>query len=246
MKSWSPLPLLLCLTLLTSGAVAQTAPTPVNRPIGTIIFEDDFNRSESQEDKDEPGKGWRTNSERRAKGNKQVDLRDGALHIYIHEEADHGVSVVHDAEFTDGAVELRFKLEAKGDSLGLNFADLKYKGVHAGHLFAARIHPNRVLLQDLKTGRMAKETHALNKAKKLTAEQKKALKSKEKEFPNKLELGKWYQLRADVDGATLRVEIDGKEIGSFTSEGIAHPTKRTLRLAVPKNAIVDDVKIYRK
>ena len=168
------------------------------------------------------------------------------MHIFIHEEADHGVSVVHDAGFTDGAVELRFKLEAKGDSLGLNFADLKYKEVHAGHLFAARIHLHQVILQDLKTGRMAKETRELNQAKKLTAEQKKALKAKEKNFKNKLEIGKWYQLRVAVDGDTLSTSIDGKEIGSFKSPGIAHPTKRTLRLAVPKNAVVDDLKIYKK
>ena len=213
---------------------------------GTLIFEDDFNRSESQEEKDEPGNGWKTNSNSRAKGNKQVDLRDGAMHIFIHEEADHGVSVVHDAEFTDGAVELRFKLEAKDDSLGLNFADLKFKEVHAGHLFAARIHTHRVVLQDLKTGRMEKKTRELNKAKKLTPEQKKALKAKEKEFKNKLEVGKWYNLLVEINADTLSVKIGGKEIGSFKSEGIAHPTKRTLRLAVPKNAVVDDLKIYKK
>ncbi|MFT5408898.1 MAG: hypothetical protein ACI9NC_001609, partial [Verrucomicrobiales bacterium] len=182
----------------------------------------------------------------RAKGNKQVDLKDGAMRISIHEEADHGVSVVHDAEFTNGAVELRFKLEANGDSLGLNFADLKFKEVHAGHLFAARIYTHRVVLQDLKTGRMAKETHALNKAKKLSAEQKKALKEKEKSFKNKLEVGKWYKLLVEVNGDTLKASIDDKQVGSFSSPGIAHPTKRTLRLAVPKNAVVDDLKIWKK
>ena len=132
--------------LALAALVALATPTFANDK-GTLIFEDDFNRNESQEEKDEPGKGWKTNSEKRAKGNKQVDLKDGAMHIFIHEEADHGVSVVHDAGFTDGAVELRFKLEAKGDSLGLNFADLKYKEVHAGHLFAARIHLHQVLLR---------------------------------------------------------------------------------------------------
>jgi len=213
---------------------------------GTLIFEDDFNRTESQEEKDEPGNGWKTNSKTRAKGNKQVDLKDGAMRIFIHKEADHGVSVVHDAEFTNGAVGLRFKLEAKDDSLGLNFADLKFKEVHAGHLFAARIHIHRVLLQDLKTGRMNLETRTLNKAKKLTPEQKKALKAKEKEFKNKLEVGKWYNLLVEIDGDTLSVKIDEKLVGTFKSDGIAHPTKRTLRLAVPKNAVVDDLKIWKR
>jgi hypothetical protein len=42
------------------------------------------------------------------------------------------------------------------------------------------------------------------------------------------------------------VTIDGKIVGSFGSEGIAQPTKRLLRLAVPRNAVVDEVLIWRK
>ena len=167
------------------------------------------------------------------------------MRIYIHEEADHGVSVTHEAEFSDGAVQLRFMLEAKGDSLGLNFADQKFKEVHAGHLFAARIHPHRVLLEDLKTGKMNLKTRELRQANQLTDEQKNELKKKEKNFPNKLELGKWYTLLVEVSGDTLKVSIDGEAVGAFRSEGIAHPTKRTLRLAVPKNAVVDDLKIWK-
>ena len=33
-------------------------------------------------------------------------------------------------------------------------------------------------------------------------------------------------------------------MGSFTSPGIAHPTKRMLRLAIQKNVVVDDLRIY--
>ena len=75
-----------------------------------MIFEDDFDRNEPQEQTDEPGNGWRTNSKTRAGGNKQVSLRDGAMHIYTHREADHAVSVTDDADFTDGAVQCRVKL----------------------------------------------------------------------------------------------------------------------------------------
>lgn len=213
---------------------------------GELIFEDDFERSESQEEKDEPGNGWGTNSKSRAEGNKQVDLRDGAMYIYLHEKADHGVSVTHPAEFTDGAISLRFMLEGDKDSLGLNFADLKFKEVHAGHLFAARINTKQILLEDLKTGKMNLETRTARQSNALTDEQKKMLKGKETKIPHQLETGKWYGLMVVINGDTITASIDGKEVGSFTSEGIAHPTKRTLRLAVPKNAVVDDVKIYRK
>ncbi|MDB4504855.1 hypothetical protein N9240_02910, partial [Akkermansiaceae bacterium] len=61
----------------------------------TLLFADDFERSESDDSKEEIGKGWNSNSAKRAKGNKQVDLKDGAMHITFHPEADHAVSVTH-------------------------------------------------------------------------------------------------------------------------------------------------------
>ncbi|EMI46357.1 putative secreted protein [Rhodopirellula sp. SWK7] len=225
----------------------------LNRPIvesatagdtGVLLFQDQFDRSESQEDTEEIGNGWNSNSQKRAKGNKQVDLRDGAMYIYLHPAADHAVSVTHPAEFRNGLVSLRFMLEGEQDSLGLNFADLKFKGVHAGHLFVAKITTQYVQIDDLKTGRMANEYYELKKAKKLTQVMKSELESKTKRFPNKLETGKWYDLAVRIEDAIISVSIDGSPVGSFQSEGIAHPTKRLLRLAVPKNAVVDDVKIY--
>ena len=77
----------------------------------TLIFADDFERDESQEVNDEIGNGWGTNSKTRAKGNKQVDLKDGAMFIFVHEAADHAVSVTHPAGFRDGSVTLKFMLE---------------------------------------------------------------------------------------------------------------------------------------
>ncbi|MBL9158764.1 MAG: hypothetical protein JNJ70_14900 [Verrucomicrobiales bacterium] len=214
---------------------------------GELIFSDDFERSESQEVKDEPGKGWGTNSKSRAKGNKQVDLRDGAMYIYIHAEADHAVSVTQPAPFTDGAVGLRFKLEDPKDQLGLNFADLEFKEVHAGHLFAARVEAKRVVCQDLKTGNMRLDIREARQAKTpLTDEQKAALVGKEKIFPRPTSLNEWHDLIVSVTGDEVTVTIDGEEVGRFSSPGIAHPTKRLLRLSVPRNAVVDDVKIWRK
>ena len=231
-----------CTCALSVMLLAAAVVTADDR--GTLIFEDDFERNESQEKVDEIGKGWGSNSKSRAAGNKQVDLRDGAMYIYIHEVADHAVSVTHAAEFQDGSVELRFMLEDKQDSLGLNFADLQYKPVHAGHLFVARISTTDVQLQDLKTGNMDLKIRELRQANQLTAAQQEMLRTKTAKFANQLEPGKWYSLIAKVAGDTLSLSIDGKEVGSFTSEGIAHPTKRMLRLSVPRNAVVDDVKIY--
>jgi hypothetical protein len=215
--------------------------------LGRLIFSDDFNRTESQEKTDEPGKGWGTNSKGRAKGNKQVDLRDGAMHIYLHPEADHAVSVTQPAEFTDGAVSLRFRLDDARDSLGLDFADLQCKEVHAGHLFAARISTKDVLLQDLKTGNMRLDIRTARQAKQpLTAEQQQAVKGKELRTPAPLKTGEWHTLVVKIAGDELSVILDGRPAGAFKSPGIAHPTKRMLRLAVPRQAVVDDVQIFRK
>lgn len=232
-------------TALVSGQ--ETATESKSQEIdsrGVVVFEDDFERNELQEKTDEPGNGWSTNSKKRAKGNKQVDLKDGVMHIWRHEVADHGASVTHAAPFKDGSVEIRFMLENENDSLGLNFADLKFEEVHAGHLFKVTVGTKYAELADLKTGVMNKQTRELQKAGKLPKELAKKLKTKKKRFPNKLKTGQWYSAVVTVTGATLELAIDGASVGSFTSEGIAHPTKRTLRLAVAKRVVVDDLKVF--
>lgn len=232
--------LLIAFVVLAAGGSLSAADN------GKLVFEDNFERSESQEKTDEPGNGWGTNSKSRAKGNKQVDLRDGAMYIFTHAEADHAASITHPAEFTNGTVRIRFKLEDKQDSLGLNFADLQCKEVHAGHLFAARISIKDVLLQDLKTGNMRLDIRETRQAKNpLSAEQKSALEGKNKTTENRLEVGKWYEVEATIKDDQLSLAIDGKQIATLVSPGIAHPTKRMLRLAVPHKAVVDDVKIWR-
>lgn len=236
--------ILLALTLPLGCFSALLADTAADTE--TLLLRDDFEREESQEKTDEPGNGWKTNSKSRAKGNKQIDLRDGAMYIYTHPEADHGASVTHEAEFTDGKVKLRFKLEDKRDTLGLNFADLQCKEVHAGHLCAARIGIKDVQLQDLKTGNMRLDIREAKQAKKeLNAEQQAALKGKNQTTPNPLEVGKWYEAEATIQGDELTVSIDGKQIANMKSPGIAHSTKRILRLAVQRNAVVDDIQIWR-
>jgi hypothetical protein len=235
-----------CSYLLGLLLATAFSPTLQAEELGQLVFQDDFQRNESQEQTDEPGNGWGTNSKSRAKHNKQVDLREGAMFIFIHKEANHAVSVTHPAEFRDGAVALRFRLDDAQDSLGLNFADLTCKEVHAGHLFVASVNPRQVILRDLKTGAMNLQIQEARLAKKLTKEQQQKLKEKEKIFPLPLETGQWHDLTVKIEGNELSASINGKLVGSFKSEGIAHPTKRLLRLSVPRNAVVDDVKIWRK
>lgn len=213
--------------------------------LGKLIFADDFNRQEQDESKEGLGNGWSTNSKSRAGGHKQVDLRDGALHIYIHATADHAVSVKHPAEFRNGTVQVRFMLENPQDALGLNFADLKLKSVHAGHLFKVTVNTRSIDIEDLKTGKMDLELWKARKEKKPVSKQtQQMLLSKRKRFPQKLSAGKWYTLLVKIVDDTVRVELDDAEVAKFSAPGFAHDTKRMLRLSVPKQAVVDDLKIF--
>lgn len=211
---------------------------------GTLLLEDDFDRDESTPDKEQIGGGWTSNSAWRAKGQKQVDLDGGAMHVTRARVADHGVAIFHDVAFQDGAVQLRFKL-GPGDDLGVDFVDRQLKTVHAGHLCIARVTLKGVTLTDSKTGGMDNKIRERRQAGDKSPELAKLLKSKTANFPLTLEPDTWHTLLVVVEGDVMRATVNGKPAGQFRSEGIAHPTKRMITLAVNKSAGVDDVKVWR-
>lgn len=213
---------------------------------GALIFEDNFERVESQELKDEPGNEWTTSSEKTAKGHKQVDLKEGHLYIYTHAEANHATSVRHAFNFKDGSIGLRLMFDHEKESIKLNFTDMHEKSVHAGHLFNVELSTTAVKFSDLKTGVMNLKMRKAKKENKLTIEQKKGLATKNKIYPHKLETKTWYDVIATVKGDTVQCRINGKMIGEFESEGIGHESKSLIRLLVPKTVHVDDVKIWKK
>lgn len=236
-------------------AKAQEATTPIfsDTPYGKLIFSDGFERNESQEVLDEVGNNWTTSSDRTANNHKQVDLKDGVLHIYIHETANHAVSVRQKMHFTDGAVGLRFRLDHVDDILILNFADLACKEVSSGHLFNVLLRTHQLELHDFKTGVRNMKVMKLLKAKNRTKEEDEELKAKMKvikktkvkTIPYDVATQEWHTLVAQTEGPKLTVYIDDKEVGSFTSEGFAHSPKTLLRLLVRRQVIVDDVHIWR-
>lgn len=229
----------LLLTLSSTSLQADSVP-------GTLIFHDDFNRSESQELKDEPGNGWTTSSNTTAGGHKQVDLREGHLYIYTHESAWHATSVRHTFEFKDGSLGIRFMFDRPDDELILNFTDLSEKSVHAGHLFNVTISPKELDIRDLKTGVMNLEIMKLRRAKQLPQEKEQQLeREKRKRSPLALELKTWHDVRVDVKGDLVSVYIDGQFISSHRSEGYSHPQKAMIRLLARKDVHVDDIRVWR-
>jgi hypothetical protein len=161
-----------------------------------------------------------------------------------HAGADHGVAIFHDVAFQDGAVELKFKL-ADGDDLGLDFVDRELKTVHAGHLCMSRLTLKAITLVDSKTGAMDNKIKERREKGDKSPELAALLKTKTKSFPLTLKADDWHTMLITVEGDVMRATIDGKPIGEFKSEGIAHPTKRMITLAVNKSALVNDVKVWR-
>ncbi|GAB5407059.1 MAG: DUF1080 domain-containing protein [Aureliella sp.] len=223
---------------------ADEAAQVTEKAKGKLILIDDFERSESKPELEEVGGGWSTNSRSRAKGVKQVDLIGGAIFIKRADVADHGVSVVHDLEFQNAHIALRFKI-GKADTLGINIADMKEKSVHAGHICVATIRPKQIEIADLKTGRMELQRRERRKAGKQTDADKEQIAKTASRKKIDCAPDVWHTLDVEIKGQTMSVRIDGKPVNEFTSPGIGHPTKRRLRLAVARQAWVDDVKVWR-
>ncbi len=209
-----------------------------------LLFADDFERQESQETKDELGNGWGTNSENRAGGNKQVDLGDGILHVFKHKTADHNVSITHEAAYKDCRVELRFRLDHEGDDLGIDFADMDFPGVHAGHICKVFFRPSEIEMLDFKFGRMNKAYKDAAKAGTASKQQKADLKNFQKKIDHVIELNKWHDLSVTIIGDTMAVELDGAKVGAFSSPGMDHPDKDMIRFSARREVRLDDLKMY--
>ncbi len=164
------------------------------------------------------------------------------MHVTKHAEADHGVAIFHNVEFQDGIVELKFKL-GDGDDLGVDFVDRELKTVHAGHLCIARVTNTAVTLTDSKTGGMNNEIRERREKGDKSPELAALLKTKTKSFKLDLKPNEWHTMNIQIVGDQMTVRIDDLEAVSFSSEGIAHPTKRMITLAVNKSADLDDVKV---
>ena len=209
-----------------------------------LIFEDTFERNETQETNEELGNGWSTNSEKRAGGNKQADLVHGTLHVFRHETADHSVSVVHPAKYEDCRVELKFRLDDQADDLGIDFADMQCKEVHAGHICKIFFRPDGIEIHDLKHGRMNKAFRDAVNSGTATDEQKSSVKDYQTKFEHPIKLQEWHSAVVTIAGDTMSVELDGKTVGSFSSPGMDHPHKDMIRFSARREVWMDDVRMF--
>jgi hypothetical protein len=234
---------------LASASIFGAEPTSIERvdgllsTHGKLIFQDDFNRKESDDSKEQLGKNWVTNSKKRAKGVKQTDLTGDSVMITMAKVADHGVSMRHDAPFDDGVVQVRFRMfDAKG--IGFNFNDPKCKVSHAGHICHFGVKPKAVTFRDGKTGMFDLKIRAEKLAGAPKAEMAKLLKGTLIRKKVNLELEKWHVMTLLIQGDVMTTWLNGNLVGSMKSPGIDHAVKQNLAFAVSGRAEVDDVKIW--
>lgn len=172
-------------------------------------------------------------------------VRGGVLVGITAPASDH--SAVDNIKF-DGEKDLQVKVKFrfvsdKAKSFNVWFDDKNYKGSHAGHICQATISPTGVNLADAKTGGfdLTGGLYDRKKAGQLTDDEKKMLASKQKRVPSKISLGDWHDLVVQTEGDTIRVTVDGKDAGSFSSPGITHETKSLVSLTTnPVDAEYDD------
>lgn len=209
----------------------------------SLIFEDQFERVETDNSKEELGQKWVTNSKSRAKGDKQADLTGSTLMISMSPKADHGVSVRHDAPFDDGVVWVKFKIfDEKG--IGFNFNDPKCKESHAGHICHFGVKPTAVDFRDGKTGTFANAIYKKKKSGASKAEIKELLKGKSAVKKMAISLDQWHEVIIHIQGASMTTYLDNVKVDTFTSEGIDHAVKQNMAFAVSGKAEIDALKIW--
>lgn len=199
-----------------------------------VIFSDDFST-------DGFGKAWK-----HYKSSSVV--KDGVLHGITAPESDHAaVDVIRIAPERDLEVSVKFQItDAKTYSFNVWFDDKDYKGSHAGHICSITVTKKAVNVADAKTGTFANDIYARKKATPptLTAEDKANLAKWTKSMPNSVSLNDWHTLVVRTAEDVVTVSIDGKEVGSFQSPGIAHDHKTVVSLTTNRVGVnYDDFSI---
>ena len=142
------------------------------------------------------------------------------------------------------SVKFRFVSDkAKGFNIWLD--DKTYKGSHAGHICSVAVYPGSVVIADAKEGNFRNDIYTQKKSPEgLTAEQKAYLATKTKRVPVKVSLQDWHTLVVQTEKDQVTVRLDGKEVASFKSGGIAHDSKTLVSLTTnPVDVHYDDFSI---
>ncbi|TPN83928.1 family 16 glycoside hydrolase [Aquimarina algicola] len=213
---------------------------------GTLVFYDDFNRTEALPNKEDLGNDWVTNTKRISEDIIQCDLIDNTVVISMSDKAKHGVSMRHEAPFKNGVIQSKFRIfDKKG--LGFNIIDRNYEGSSFGHICQVKITPSGIHFRDGKMGQFNWEAMRLKKSKdpKDKAKMKTLLKGTKHVTKYETSINEWHNISILYLDETIKVFIDDRFAAEYTSKGFAHPTKQTFAFSVwGKKAQVDDLKVW--
>lgn len=205
--------------LLFCAALSAVAAEPAASSYSRTIFSDDFSGAAF-------GERW---------GHYKSGsvVKDGVLVGITPENSDHAAvdNIRFDPE-KDLEVSVRFRfVSEKAKGFNVWFDDKNYKGSHAGHICSVTINPAALTMSDAKTGNFQNDMYEKKKSPEgLSAEQKALLATKTKRTPIAFSQGEWHTLLVRTKDAEVSVQIDGKPVDSFTSEGIAHDSKTLVSL----------------
>lgn len=160
-------------------------------------------------------------------------VKDGVLVGITPEKSDHSaVDFIHFEPERDLEVSVKFRyVSDKAKSFNVWFDDKNYKDSHAGHICNVTVSPTSVSIGDAKTGNFKNDIYERRKSPTgSTAEDKALLLTKNKNLPVKLTLQDWHTLLIRTKGDELEVHLDGKQVGTFKSEGVGHASKTLVSL----------------
>ncbi|MEA3213222.1 MAG: hypothetical protein QOE70_6279 [Chthoniobacter sp.] len=209
---------LLPLLLLSLTAAVSLAQIPADY-YGRKVFSDDFSG-------DGFGKRW---------GHYKSGsvVKDGMLVGITPENSDHPAVdnvVIEPERDLEVSVKFRFVSE-KAKSFNVWFDDKNFKGSHAGHICNVNVSPTGVTIGDAKLGAFRNDIYEKKKTPEgLSAEEKAFLQTKTKSLPVKLTPQDWHALVIRTKADEVEVSLDGKVVGAFKSEGVAHETKTLVSL----------------
>lgn len=170
-------------------------------------------------------------------------VKDGVLVGITPEGSDHSaVDHVRIDPERDLEVAVKFRyVSDKAKSFNVWLDDKNYKGSHAGHICSVTVSPKSVTIADAKTGNFRNDIYEKKKSPAgLSAEEKEFLKTKTKSLPVALSLQDWHTLVIRTKANEVEVSLDGKVVGAFQSEGLAHDTKTLVSLTTNQTDVQYD------
>ncbi len=160
-------------------------------------------------------------------------VKDGVLVGITPEGSDHSaVDHVRIDPERDLEVAVKFRFVSdKAKSFNVWFDDKGYKGSHAGHICSVTVSPTALTIADAKTGNFRNDLYAKKKTPEgLSAEEKEYLKTKTKRLPVTVSLQDAHTLVIRTKADEIEVSLNGKVVGAFKSEGVAHESKTLISL----------------